>query len=111
MSGDSGEALRPQRTFFRTDTATTYSESSSNALLGLFFYSGLMFTLPLLAFFGSRQFFEEYFELESPYSQLAPALVAIVVVNLVIVAYVAKALKENAKETQVESIDDRKKKE
>jgi hypothetical protein len=97
--------------FFKLGPGQTYSESSSHALLGLFLYSALMFTLPLLAFFGSKHLFEEHFELASPYSQLAPAIVAIIVVNVIIITYVIKAFREEAKERPLhtQSIEQRKK--
>ncbi len=84
--------------FFRLQPGQTYSESSSHALLGLFLYSALMFTLPLLAFFGSKHLLETHFDLEPPYTQLAPAIISVIVVNIVIVAYVVKAYREDAKE-------------
>ena len=54
-------------------------------------------------------FFEEYFELEPPYSQLAPAILAVVVVNIIIVAYVIKAFREQAKEKPQETDEQHKK--
>ena len=84
--------------FFKIPPNQKYDESSSNALTGLFFYSVLMFTIPLLVLFLSPQFLTEYFQLESPYSQLVPAILAVVAVNIIIVAYVMKAFRENAKE-------------
>ena len=70
-----------------------------------------MFTLPLLVFFGSKQVLEDYFQLQPPYSQLAPIILAVVVVNIIIVAYVVKAFKEEAKERPKTTMEERKKKE
>ena len=100
------------RGFFKLEPNQTYSESSSSALLTLFFYSALMFTLPLLVLFTTGGYIEQYFQLKPPYTQLAPAILAVVVVNIIIVAYVIKAFRENAKETPVEkTLEERKKKE
>ena len=99
------------RGYFQLEPKQTYSESASHALLGLFFYSCLMFTLPLLVFFGSKQVLEDYFQLQPPYSQLAPIILAVVVVNIIIVAYVVKAFKEEAKERPKTTMEERKKKE
>ena len=70
-----------------------------------------MFTIPLLVLFLSPQFLTEYFQLEPPYTQLVPAILAVVAVNIIIVAYVMKAFRENAKEAPVEArtIEERKK--
>lgn len=99
--------------FFKLEPNQTYSESSSSALLGLFLYSGLMFTLPLLTFFFSRSYFQDTLGLEPPYSELAPAISAIFVVNIIIIAYVIKAFREHAKEkpSQPQSMEERKKRE
>ena len=77
---------------------STYEESRSSALLTLFFYSCLMFTVPLGSFFVSKLYLEEEFGLEPPWSLLFPALVAVASVNVVIVAYVLKAFREEARE-------------
>ena len=87
------------RGFFKT---VAQEETSSKALLGLFSYSLLMFFLPLGVFFGSKQLFED-FEFEPPVSTIAPAILAIVTVNIVIVLYVIKAFKEESKANQQEA--------
>ena len=96
------------RGYFQLEPKQTYSESASHALLGLFFYSCLMFILPLLVFFGSQQL------LQPPYSHVAPIILAVVVVNIIIAAYVVKAFKEEAKERPksiMRIMEERKKKE
>ena len=99
--------------FFQLEPNQKYSESASHALLGLFLFSCLMLTIPLLVFFGSKQILEEHFLIDPPYSQVAPIILAVVAVNIIIVAYVVKAFKEEAKERARESftIEERKKKE
>ncbi len=47
-----------------------YEESSSSALLSLFVYSGLMFTVPLLVYFGAKEVLTEHFGVEPPASFL-----------------------------------------
>ena len=108
---DDGKTSTNSKGFFQLQQNQTYSESASTALLGLFGYSCLMFTIPLLVFFGSRQVLEDYFQLEPPYSQLAPVILAVFVVNLIIIAYVIKAFREEAKERPQETMEERKKKE
>lgn len=104
---------QPKKGFFQIEKNQIYNEASSTALSGLFFYSILMFTVPLLVFFFSRPYLEYLFNLEPPYSQLAPAILAVIAVNLIMVAYVIKAIKENAKEQPLDAktLEERKKKE
>ena len=111
MENESSEQEKEQKGFFKLKPNQKYDESSSNALLGLFFFSALMFTLPLMVLFLSRSFLEEYFQLEPPYSQLAPAILAVIMVNIIIVAYIIKAFRENAKEAPVDTrtVEERKK--
>ena len=76
--------------YFKTAANT---ETANKALLGLFVYSCLMFFLPIGVFFGSKQVLED-FQYEPPVSTIAPAILAIVTVNIVIILYVIKAFKE-----------------
>ena len=132
-------------------------ETYGSALLNLFLFSGLMFTLPIASFFLGKQWLNDNYPLEAPYdqvcsltnfilkgnynfkiflshknilfeslyktfydclvqkekapkdtssssehtffkNQLAPALLAIVLVNVIIVLYVCKALRIEARE-------------
>ena len=43
------------KSFYKTAPGQTYSETGTSAISGLFFYSFLMFTLPLIVFFGLQQ--------------------------------------------------------
>ena len=82
--------------FFHLVPGQRYDESRSSALSGLLFYSFLMFTLPLLTFFGVQQVIENEFpELGSPWFLLWPALAAVAVVNVIIVLYIVRAFKED----------------
>ena len=84
------------RGYFKTAANT---ETANKALLGLFLYSCLMFFLPIGVFFGSKQLLEDY-EYEPPTSTIAPAILAIVTVNIVIILYVVKAFREENKAKQ-----------
>ena len=86
--------------FFQVKPGQTYSESSNTALLGLFYYSMLMFTLPLLSFFGTKHILVNHTDVSPTYVQFAPIIVSVIVVNLVIVCYVIKAFREEAKENK-----------
>ena len=70
----------------------------SDALWGLFLYSALMFTAPVLVFFGAKHIAENQLEAEPPWSLLGPAIAAIATANGVIVLYIMKAFRESAKE-------------
>lgn len=79
--------------FFKT---VANEETSGSALLGLLLYSLIMFFLPLVVYFLSKDLLESY-DYRSPVSTIGPAILAIVTVNLVIVAYVIKAFREENK--------------
>ena len=104
---ESKNELNPEnKGFFKVKPgSSTYSESSSNALIGFFCYSALMFTLPLLSFFGSKYFLENYWSLSPSYQKFAPAIISVLVVNAIIICYVIKAFKEEAKENKATKID------
>ena len=114
---DSPQLLQPSaspprnnRGFFQLQPGQTYDESRSSALSGLLKYSFLMFTLPLLTFFGVQHFIaEEYPDLGQPWTMLWPALCSIMAVNLIIVLYVIKAFKEDRKEQARPGEEQRKK--
>ena len=100
----------------RTDRysgADAYEESSGSALLNLFLFSGLMFTVPIGAFFASKEYLDEHYSLEPPYNQLVPAVLAIILVNFIIMLYVCKAFRIDARERAANKrpIEERKKKE
>ena len=86
-------------------------ESESSALLGLFFYSILMFTVPLGGFWFVKQYLEQNYNLGYTYNLLMPIIVAVVLVNFIIVLYVLRAFREDKKdhEQQNRPIEERKK--
>ena len=79
--------------FFKT---VANEETAGSALLGLLLYSMMIFFLPLAVYFLSKDVLESY-DYRAPVSTIAPAILAIVTVNLVIVAYVIKAFREENK--------------
>ncbi len=87
-----------KRGFFQLEPGQKYDESRSEALLALFRYSILMFSAPLLVYFGSQHVLQEYFEVESPWNNLGPAIIAIFSVNIIIILYVMRAFRESRKE-------------
>ena len=89
-------ASKSWKGFFRT---AAQEETANSALLGLLFYSLLMFFLPLGVFFCSKQMLEDH-EFEPPVSTIAPAILAIITVNIVIILYVVKAFREENKAKQ-----------
>lgn len=97
----------------RTDRYEKEEESQGAALLNLFLFSGLMFTVPIGAFFVSKEYLDENYDLEPPYNQLVPAVLAIILVNFIIMLYVCKALRIDARERAANKrpIEERKKKE
>ena len=104
---------QPQSSLFHKEDHQSPDDYSA-ALLGLFFYSTLMFTVPIGMFFVLKWYLEEHFDLGSPYTLLVPALVSIALVNIIIMLYVCKAFKEDKKELQQSQnrpIEERKKRE
>ena len=81
------------RGFFKT---VANEETSGSALLGLLLYSLTIFFMPLVVYFLSKDVLESY-DYRAPVSTIAPAIMAIATVNLVIVAYVIKAFREESK--------------
>ncbi len=79
---------------------STYEEPRTSALLGLFLYSGLMFTVPLITFFLVKHIMEDEFNVSAPWNLYVPVLSAVVAVNAVIAAYVFKAFREDRKERE-----------
>jgi hypothetical protein len=77
--------------FFKTGKD---EETGSSALLGLTLYSFVLLFFPIFVYFGAKQVLEDSFDFVPPNSVLAPAILAIASVNVVIVAYVIKAFRE-----------------
>ena len=96
-----------------SEVADFGGESQSSALLGLFFYSILMFTVPLGAFFMTKHYLEEHLNLGYVYNLLIPVILSVVLVNLIIMLYVFRAFREDKKDREFSSrpIEERKKRE
>jgi len=74
-------------------------ETGNSALLGLLLYSFMILFFPLFVYFAAKQVMEDSFDFVPPTSVLAPAIMAVAAVNVIIVAYVIKAFREeNVKE-------------
>jgi len=84
------------RGYFQTGAK---EETGNSALLGLLLYSFMILFFPLFVYFAAKQVMEDSFDFVPPTSVLAPAIMAVAAVNVVIVAYVIKAFREeNVKE-------------
>ncbi|GAB0086400.1 hypothetical protein DMENIID0001_004570 [Sergentomyia squamirostris] len=71
---------------------------TSIALLTLFFFSVLMFTLPFGAFYGMRDLLENHFHIEGFENICWSVLSAVITVNVIIILFVYVAYKDNKKE-------------
>ena len=91
--------------------ASDNEETESSALLGLFFYSILMFTVPFGGFVAVKQYLEQNFQLGYIYNLVLPIIVAVVLVNIIIMMYVFRAFREDEKDRLITSrpIEERKK--
>ena len=89
----------------RSDTKT-FRTSPNLLKFILLIFSTLMFTTPIASYFGAKQILEDQFDLEAPYPQLGAAIVAVLVVNLIILAYIIKAFKEETKKSVKEEKKD-----
>ena len=73
-------------------------ESESSALLGLFCYSAMMFTIPLGGFIVMKNYLQQNYDLGDTYNLLVPIVVAVILVNLIIMLYVFRAFREDTKD-------------
>lgn len=83
-----------------------HSKQAAKALAFLLFYSFLMFTLPLAAFYGSKYVLEDYFNITGFPNTAWSVLVAVVTVNLIIVGYVYHAYHEKEYNEHGEELDE-----
>ena len=86
-------------------------ESESSALLGLFCYSAMMFTIPLGGFILVKNYLQQNYDLGDTYNLLVPIVVAVILVNLIIMLYVFRAFREDTKDRSYKErpIEERKK--
>lgn len=68
------------------------------ALLCLLAYSFAMFTLPFAAFYGTRHYLTNHFQLEDFTVTCGSVIAAVVTVNLIIVLYALQGFREAEKE-------------
>ena len=92
-------------------TASNNGETESSALLGLFLYSILMFTVPFGGYMATKHYLEQNLQLDKIYYLVLPIIVAVMLVNLIIVMYVFRAFREDKKDKEATSrpIEERKK--
>lgn len=81
------------------------SKQTSIALLYLMFYSTLMFTLPFGAFYGTRYVLEHQFDVTGFANTAFSVLAAVIVVNMVILAYAWHAYHEPEYDNQGNRLD------
>lgn len=72
-----------------------YSRSSSSALCTLFLFSIAMFTLPFAAYYGTIDALDKYWNIPFSQSYIYGVMAAVLAVNLIIAAYIVKAIRED----------------
>lgn len=82
-----------------------HTRQATAAILVLLFFSTLMFSLPFGVFFGIQHVLKVYFDITGFQNTVASVLGAVVTVNLIIVAYVYYAYKEQEYDDQGNKID------
>lgn len=75
------------------------------ALANLFLYSVAMFTLPFVAFFGTRHLLTEYYPVDKFIVTVWSVVAAVVVVNVIIIVYAYKAYHEKEYDDDGNEID------
>ena len=92
-------------------TGSNNGETESSALLGLFFYSILMFTVPFGGYMATKHYLEQNLQLDKIYNLVLPIIVAVMLVNLIILMYVFRAFREDKKDSEATNrpIEERKK--
>ena len=106
-----GSMATEEHNVISNESVNSVGETESSALLGLFFYSILMFTVPLGGFWFVKQYLEQNFDLGQTYNLYIPIIVSVVLVNLIIGMYVFRAFREDDKDRSINSrpIEERKK--
>ena len=106
-----GSMATQEHKVISNDPVNNVGETESSALLGLFFYSILMFTVPLGGFWFVKQYLEQNFDLGHTSNLYIPIIVSVVLVNLIIGMYVYRAFREDDKDRSINSrpIEERKK--
>ncbi|XP_025075250.1 uncharacterized protein LOC112552937 [Pogonomyrmex barbatus] len=98
--------LQDYQRFYRQQSICDKRNScvmGSTSILGtLFLYSVAMFTLPFVAFFGTRHFMISKFHTDTAVTNYISVLAAVITVNLIISCYVYQALNEPVEEKEQE---------
>lgn len=78
----------------------------THVFISFFLYSCAMFTFPFVAFFGAKHMCSEYFLIESTFTvNVISVFAAVIIVNLIIMMYAYKALKEPEDPTEEKKDD------
>lgn len=81
-----------------------HAKQATKALLLLLLYSSMMFTLPFLAFFGTKYLLQDVFGVTGFVNTAWSVLMSVITVNLVIVGYVYHAFHEKEYNDEGEEI-------
>ena len=71
--------------------------SQGSILLKLFFHSIAMFSFPFGAYYFTKQYVEDEYNIPAPRSYIYGAIAAVVIVHVIIVSYVYQAFREEEK--------------
>lgn len=82
---------KPSKGFFQNEE----THNPSSALCTLFIFSVAMFTLPIASYFATLNLLEKYFGMPSSDSYIYGVIVAVVMVQLIIAAYIYKAFQDD----------------
>lgn len=86
-----------------------HTKQASQAMIWLLFYSILMFTMPFLVFFGTRDVLENKFHVDGYANTVWSVIASVVTVNLIICAYAYQAYHETEYDDEGNQIDTLKK--
>lgn len=78
---------------------------SDNPLIALLFYSLMMVTLPITAFFLSQYIIDNYFHAQTSNSYIYSTACSVIVIHIILGLFVYKAYKEDRVTTAVEKED------
>ena len=84
---------KPSKGFYQEEP-----HNPSSALCTLFLFSVAMFTLPIASYFATIRLLDKYYNIPSSDSYIFAVIVAVVMVQLIIAAYIYKAFQEDKPE-------------
>lgn len=103
-------AVQPEESDLEIVPKAEGADNSLEVFLWLTAYSVLMFTLPFLGFYGVRSWLDESFpELSTFEVNCYSVLTAVLVVNVIVIMYVLKAVREkDPPSLSIEDVDNKK---